>query len=208
LLAKIQATFYLRKSSLEKTRAYRRKRREISNFKVQFGNMRLLFTLLASIAFLAPKAQGHLPVGGGLGAGWGFAPWQPYVPYSLILDSDSSHRWQMRPYASLSAGYMFLGGGVSYLSAPVGVIFYKPLNDNFTTFAGASVAPTVFNFSRLYAQQVPGNNFTGLSVNPSVQGGLIYTNDAKTFSISGSISVERGSYPVYAPSRPTATKQY
>jgi hypothetical protein len=169
--------------------------------------MRILFTLLASIAFLVPKAQTHLPIGA---PGFGFGPWQPYIPYSLILDGNPSHNWHMQPYASATVGYTFLGGfgGVSYVSAPVGVVFYKPLSNNFTTFAGASVAPTVFNFSRLYAQPVPGNNFTGLSVNPSVQGGLIYTNDAHTFSISGSISVERGSSPVYAPSQTKPVKQY
>jgi hypothetical protein len=160
--------------------------------------MRILLTFLASMALLVTKAQNHLPIGSGLG----FTPWQPYIPYSLILDGSPNHNWQMRPYASVSAGYLFLGGGISYISAPVGFIFYRPLNNNFTTFAGVSVAPTVFNFSRLYNQPpLPGNNFTGLSVNPSVQGGLIYTNDAKTFSISGSVSVQRGSYPVYVPNQ-------
>jgi hypothetical protein len=165
--------------------------------RTNISAMRMLLTLLASMAFLAPRAQNHLPIGSGLG----FTPLQPYIPYSLILDGNPNHSWQMRPYASVSAGYMFLGGGISYVSAPVGVIFYRPLNSNFTSFAGASVAPTVFSVNRLYNQPLPGNNFTGLTVNPSIQGGLIYTNDAKTFSISGSISAQRGSYPVYVPNR-------
>ena len=182
--------------------------------------MRILFTLLASIAFLVPMAQTRtpnggalgLPVTGAVGAGWGFSPWQPYIPYSIMTtDSGSVHKWHIQPYASVSLGYLFYGGGGgTYLSAPVGVAFYRPLSNNFTTFAAVSVAPTVFNFSGLYNQNVPGNNFTGMSVNPAVTGGLIYTNDAHTFSISGSISVERGSYPVYAPSRTNsnAVKQY
>ena len=168
--------------------------------------MRLLFTLLALIAFLVPRAQNHLAVP--TAGNWGFTPWQPFIPYSMIVDGNPNHNWQMRPYASLSAGYIFWGGGISYVSAPVGVLFYRPLNNNFTTFAGASVAPTVFNINRLYAQPIPGNNVTGLGVNASVTGGLIYTNDAKTFSISGSISVERGSSPVYFQNRPNTTKQY
>ena len=171
--------------------------------------MRVLFTLLVSMAFLVPRAQTHLPIGGPVGTGWGFGPWQPYVPYSLIVDGSANRGWQMRPFASASVGYTFLGGlgGVSYVSAPVGVVLFKPLNNNFTAFGAASVAPTVFNFNRFSAQSIP-NNITGLSVNPSVQGGLIYTNDAKTFSISGSISVERSSYPVYAPSQTKTVKQY
>jgi hypothetical protein len=159
--------------------------------------MRILLTILASIVFLVPKAQNHLPVG----RGWGFTPWQPYTPYSLIPDGNPNHNWQIRPYAGVSVGYGFFGGGYPYLSAPAGVIIYRPLNNNFTTFAGVSVAPTVFSFNRLYNDPLPGNNFTGLSVNPSIQGGLIYTNDARTFSVSGSISVQRSSYPVYVPSR-------
>ena len=171
--------------------------------------MRILFTLIASIAFLVPRAQNHLPVIAG--GGWGFTPWQPFVPYSMILDGNpgANHGWQMRPYASLSAGYIFWGGGISYVSAPMGVIAYRPLNNNFTTFGALSVAPTIFNFNRFVGQPLPGNNLTGLGVNASVTGGLMYTNDAKTFSISGSISVERGSSPVYFQNRAnTATKQY
>jgi hypothetical protein len=170
--------------------------------------MRILFTLIASIAFLVPRAQNHLPVT--TGGGWGFTPWQPFVPYSMILDgaSNANHNWQVRPYASLSAGYIFWGGGVSYVSAPLGAIAYRPLNANFTTFGAVSVAPTVFNFNRFAGQPIPGNNLTGLGVNASVTGGLIYTNDAKTFSISGSISVERGSSPVYFQNRTNTTKQY
>lgn len=160
--------------------------------------MRTLFTLLLSMIFLASKAQTHLPVG----MGPGFMPWQPFTPFSLMLNGDGSHTFHLRPYTGVSAGYLFLGGGgISYLSAPVGVLLYRPLNNNVTAFAGASVAPTVFSISRLYNAPFSGNNFTGLSVNPSIQGGLMYTNDARTFSISGSISVERGSYPVYVPTR-------
>ena len=180
--------------------------------------MRILFTLLASIAFLAPRAQtlpAHLPVTSPMsagamsaGGGWGFTPWQPFVPYSLALDGNAGHGWQVRPYASLSAGYIFWGGGISYVSAPVGVITYRPLNTNFTAFGAATVAPTIFNFNRFAGQPMPGNNLTGLGVNASVTGGLIYTNEAKTFSISGSISVERGSSPVYFQNRTNTTKQY
>jgi hypothetical protein len=106
---------------------------------------------------------------------------------------------------------MFLGGGgVSYVSAPVGLVLYRPLNNNFTAFAAATIAPTAFHFSSLYSNTpgYPATNLTGLGVNAGVSGGLIYTNDAKTFSISGSISVERGSYPVYTAPRTTARKQY
>jgi hypothetical protein len=168
--------------------------------------MRILLTILLSAAFLTPRAQMHLAPA----AGWGYIPWQPYLPYSLMTTGNSDHSWQLRPFAGVSAGYMFLGGGISYVSAPVGLILYRPLNNNFTAFAAATVAPTAFHFTSLYTGNPawPANNFTGVGVNAGVQGGMIYTNDAKTFSISGSISVERGSYPVYTTPRTTARKQY
>src|SRR3984957_7979992 len=154
---------------------------------VQSSKMRFLLTILASMTFLMPKAQTHAP----LGSRWGFTPWQPY--------------------ASVSAGYLFLGAGISLLPAPVGLVAYRALSHNFTGFAGVTVAPTVFNMSRLYTDQLvnpayPGNRFTGVGVNAGIQGGIIYTNDAKTFSISGSISVERGSYPVYVAPRNNPVK--
>jgi hypothetical protein len=128
----------------------------------------------------------------------------------LAPADNPNHTWQLRPFASVSAGYMFLGGGISYLSAPLGIALYRPLNNNFTTFAAATVMPAVFHFNSLYATSpgYPGNNFTSLGVNAGVTGGIIYTNDAKTFSISGSISVERGSNPVYIPPASNTRKQY
>jgi hypothetical protein len=166
--------------------------------------MRILLTIVASITFLTPRAQTHLPPG----SRWGITLWQPYIPYSLLANDNANRSWQLRPYASVSAGYLFLGAGISYLSAPVGIMLYRPLSNNFTGFVGLNVAPTVFNMSQLYADPVyPGNRFTSLGVNAGVQGGIIYTNDAKTFSISGSISVERGSYPAYIPPRTNTVKQ-
>jgi hypothetical protein len=168
--------------------------------------MRTFLTILLLAAFLTPRAQTHLTPA----AGWGYSPWQPNLPYSLMTAGDPSHGWQLRPFASVSAGYMFLGGGISYVSAPIGLFLYRPLSTNFTAFGAATVAPTAFHFTSLYTGNPgwSGNNFTGVGVNAGVQGGIIYTNDAKTFSISGSISVERGSYPVYTAPRTTARKQY
>jgi hypothetical protein len=152
--------------------------------------MRILLTILACTAFLTPRAQ------------------------TLSPSANPAPTWQLRPFTSVNAGYMFLGGGLTYVSVPIGVAVYRPLNNNFTAFTSASIAPTAFHFSSLYNTPFhnpgyPGNGFTGFGVNAAVSGGLIYTNDAHTFSISGSITVERGSYPLYIPpARTSATKQY
>ncbi len=168
--------------------------------------MRILLTLVACFTFFASDAQTHLFPG----TAWGYTPWQSFVPYSQFVNAGPNHGWHVQPFASASVGYTFLGGGVSYLSAPVGIAVYRPLSNNFTAFGAATVAPTAFHFSSLYSTSpaYPGNNVTGLTINAGVTGGLIYTNDAKTFSISGSISVEKGSYPVYIPPATTTRKQY
>ncbi|MDO6435678.1 hypothetical protein Q4E93_34005 [Flavitalea sp. BT771] len=161
--------------------------------------MRLLLTILISATLVSAKAQSHLPI----------------TPYPLHDSGKLNYKWQLKPYASLSAGYVFLNGGISYLSAPVGLMLFRPLNNNVTAFAGLSAAPTVFSFNRLYTYPAqtpsyPGNGFSNrynLGLNARVEGGLIYTNDAKTFSISGSFGVERGSYPVYPVYRANTKKQ-
>lgn len=172
----------------------------------QPGTMRSILTILAVTAFFSTQAQTHLlPL-----SGWGYSPWQPFIPYSAITAPPTNHGFQLRSFAGVSAGYLFLNGGMTYLSAPMGLVLYRPLNDNFTAFGAVTVSPTVIHASSLSNMPLynPANNFTGFGVNAGVSGGVIYTNDAKTFSISGSISVERGSYPVYLPAGANSTKRY
>ena len=148
--------------------------------------MRILMSTILLTAFLSTKAQ--LPL-----LAPGFSP----IP-ALGNTTNPTQKWQLKPYASLQAGYAFFHGGISYLSVPAGIALFHPLNNNFSAFAGVSAAPVAFSMSRLYND--PAANFSrpyGLGLNAGVQAGLIYTNDAKTFSISGSVGVERGSYPVY-----------
>jgi hypothetical protein len=171
--------------------------------------MRLLLTLFASIAFLVPKAQNHYTPFGG----WGPAFLQPYIPFPAMTAGPPGHLLQIQPFASVSTGYWFLNGGLSYFSAPVGIMVYRPLNKNFTGFGAATVTPTVFHFNSLYDNPTagpfyPGSGATHFSLNAGVTGGVIYTNDAKTFSVSGSISVERGSYPTYTIPRSNTIKKY
>src|ERR1700754_1411743 len=107
--------------------------------------MRILLTILVCITFLVTKAQSHLPINT-----WGyghtqFRPYTPYplcAPYTLSDSSNQNHKWQLKQFASVSAGYIFLNGGISYLSAPVGFALIHPLNKNVSAFAAVSAAPT------------------------------------------------------------------
>jgi hypothetical protein len=170
----------------------------------------LLFLIFISLFFLPLKAQTYLPVGN-----IGFMPWQPSPIYHSL--NDSSHlnqKWYFSKYAGISAGYSFFaGGGASYISAPVGLQWNHPLNNNLIAFAGASAAPTFFSFSHSFTDPAFNKSYPGsylpntytFGVNTRVEMGLMYVNDAKTFSISGSIGVERSSYPFY-PAERVATK--
>ena len=150
--------------------------------------MRLLFTLLASIALLSVRAQTLI---------------NPALQFTPLPDYTPISKWQVRPYAAFSAGYY----GASYLSTPVGVALYRPLNKNFTAYTAATVAPTLYNFGAGPLAKPFGFN-NNMGWNAGISGGLIWTNDAKTFSISGGISVERGSYPAYAPAARPAVRKY
>lgn len=126
--------------------------------------------------------------------------------FRQVGDSNTLHKkWFFSKYAGISAGFMaFKGGSGTFLSAPVGVRLYRELNNNLYAFAGVSVAPTIFPYSSTFYQPAINKSFmnaSNLGVYSSANMGLMYINDERTFSISGSIGV--GSYygrsPFYAP---------
>jgi hypothetical protein len=174
--------------------------------------MRILLLILALFSFLSPRAQAPLPVGS-----MNFS--QPFFfpAYQSYGDSNQlNQKWYFTKYAAISTGAVFFnGGGGTFLSAPVGIQLNHPINNNLIAFAGISAAPTFFNYNSIYTDPVfnksyPGNymsNPYGFGMNSRVDIGLMYINDARTFSISGSIGVDRGTYPVYFPSNRTTGKR-
>ncbi len=125
-------------------------------------------------------------------------------------------KWFVSKYAGLSTGFMaFNGGSGSFLSAPIGVQLNRQLNNNLYAFAGVSIAPTLLQFNNSFLQ--PATNKNGGFMNSynfgtytSAQMGLMYINDDRTFSISGSIGVSRGYYngnlPYYNPANTPVLK--
>ena len=147
------------------------------------------------------QAQTSLPVSA---AGYQ----SPFSPGSQgrYIHSVSNKKWSFSRYSGISAGYMFFrGGSANYISAPIGLQLNRRLNNNMYAFGGVSVNPTYFNFSQplplsgmskgYYANGVFGANNFGIY--PKAELGLMYMNDEKTFSISGSISVQRGGYTAF-----------
>ena len=168
---------------------------------------RILLVMLVSIAFLSTKAQTHLPV-----SSFNYNQWQSFPGYHPFNESNNlNQKWYFSKYSGLSAGYVFFtGGSAAFISAPVGIQLNHPLNNNLIAFAGISAAPAFFNFSSTFTNSsYPGSNMSnayGFGMNSRVDVGLMYINDAKTFSISGSIGIEKSSYPVYFPDRVNTKK--
>jgi hypothetical protein len=113
-------------------------------------------------------------------------------------------KWSSSFYHGFSTGFSFFNGGSAmFFSMPVGWQLNRRITDNVFAFAGVSVAPTYanFNHSYFYASQGktglygdPGANNFGMNARAEL--GLMYVNDARTFSISGSFGVQRGTNPL------------
>lgn len=123
-----------------------------------------------------------------------------------VSDSSSKKNWSLSPYGAISSGFMlFNGGSASFIAAPLGLQLNRRLNNNLYAFAGVSVAPAYVNFRPSFmtndfdkttrsSTYLKSGNFGMYS---RAELGLQYINDEKTFSISGSIGIERSGYPAF-----------
>ncbi|MGI8638034.1 MAG: hypothetical protein ACR2KZ_21770 [Segetibacter sp.] len=125
-------------------------------------------------------------------------------------DISAKKKWFFSKYSGISTSFTFFkGGNATVVSAPVGLQLNRRLNNNLYAFAGVSVAPAYVNFNRSFmttdATKFNGNNnlfkSSSLGIYSRAELGLQYINDDRTFSISGSIGVERNNYamPFYQP---------
>ena len=173
--------------------------------------MRFVLLLMVFIASAGVKAQIALPL-----TYSDYAYRQAPLHAIRMQDSTRAKKWFLDTYGSISTTFSFYNGGsATTVAAPLGLQLSRRLNDNLYAFAGVSVAPAYTNFNRTFL--AGGGNKT-YPANPMLQSGgfnmysraelgLMYINDQKTFSISGSISVERSSYPVVPYYPATTTRQ-
>ncbi len=117
---------------------------------------------------------------------------------NISFNSTSAKKWSINKYSGLSTSFSFFSGGhATIVSAPFGVQLNRRLNNNLYAFAGASVAPSYINFRSSIMnqglQKVNGNTFdaTSFGLYSRAELGLMYVNDGRTFSISGSIGIEK-----------------
>ena len=162
--------------------------------------MRILLTFIIIVVFTSLKAQTLYPdFQGNIYA-------NNIYNNKHLYDSTDQRKWFISKYAGITAGYSFFkGGNASVIAAPLSLQLNRRLNNNLYAFAGVSAAPSYISFSNAFLNTDlnkvnTNNNFfkTGnIGMYSSASLGLMYINDAKTFSISGSISIEQNNYPVY-----------
>ncbi len=148
------------------------------------------------ISSIAVKAQVLMPLS-----------FMDYLHGKTIMATPDK-KWSVDAYSGISAGYSFFNGGsATFISAPLRLQLNRRLNENLYAFGAVTAAPAYMNFNHAFlmsdpAKGYPTNSFfhynNGLGVYSRAELGLMYINDAKTFSISGSVGVQRSSYPVYA----------
>ena len=174
--------------------------------------MRILLLILLSICFVSLKAQTQLPLGV-----MSYSQRSVFNNFNLLGDSNSlNKKWSFSKYVGVSSSFGFFNGGnTSVLSVPIGLQVNRRLTNNLYAFAGVSVAPSYFNSHRsfndpgMYKVNPGFTQFSskGFGTYSRVEGGLMYVNDERTFSISGSIGVERSNYPLYPSNRTNTLNQ-
>ena len=166
-----------------------------------FYSMRLVFVIAVLIASVSIKAQTVLPLSFS-----NYTQHQNFARYNNLTDSTSNKKWFLSKYAGLSTGISFFNGtSASFIAAPVGLQLNRRLNNNLYAFAGVSAAPAYINFNNAFLitdinKKYPGNNFlksNNFGLSSRAELGLMYINDAGTFSISGSVGIERNNYAMF-----------
>ena len=165
--------------------------------------MPMIRSILFAAIVLCPvflKAQVPLSVGAVHGG------WRTFPHFRQAADTHQlQKKWFVTKYAGLSSGFTaFNGGSATFLSVPMGVQLNRQLTNNVYAFAGIAVAPTYLHYNSALFQPGFGKGHGLMNANTfntfsSAHLGLMYINNERTFSISGSIGVSRNSYNGYSP---------
>ncbi|MEO9022349.1 MAG: hypothetical protein ABI237_13265 [Ginsengibacter sp.] len=160
--------------------------------------MRLFFLVVMLFFFVTVKSQTTLSPGFGV-----YPQSAVFLNNSHYHDSLSTPKWFFSSYRGLSTSISFFkGGNASVFSAPMGLQLNRRLNNNWFAFANVTVVPSYISINPSYLSGL-NKNFTNNSFHqnsfglyPAASLGLMYVNDARTFSISGSITTESSTYPI------------
>ncbi|HTL08527.1 MAG TPA: hypothetical protein VL307_09735 [Chitinophagaceae bacterium] len=161
--------------------------------------MRAFLLIIFCFALLSVKAQQLYPTALS-GAAFTVAP--------VLVDSNRlAKKWSVSSYMGLSSGFMFGNGNRgSFYQLPVGVQLNRRLNNNLFAFAQLSAAPGYLHLNpsfnaAAYNKQFgsgPMFNSQAFGMSTRIAAGLMYVNEDRTFSISGSIGVERSNWQQFS----------
>lgn len=163
----------------------------------KFFRMRVFLVVGMLLLFVTVKSQSVVS------PGVSFHPQRQSLFNSGHLhDSVAPRKWFFSSYSGLSTSVSFFkGGNASIFSVPLGLQLNRRLSGNWYAFANVSVAPSYVSINPTYLEGF-NKNFSNnpfkqnsFGLYPAASVGVMYMNDAKTFSISGSVSAERGYYP-------------
>ncbi len=167
--------------------------------------MRTIIIIALIVSATVLKAQTFLPLsyinntyGGRLAANTHF-------------NDSSQKKLFFTSFSGISTSYSFYKGShATFFAAPVSLQLNRRLNNNLYAFAGITVAPAYVNFNRSFMSAdvtIAALNASGPYMYSGAALGLQYINDERTFSVSGSISVENNNYPALPYYRNTQAKQ-
>jgi hypothetical protein len=159
----------------------------------KFFSMRVFFLVVMLFFFVTVKSQTVLSPGFGL-----------YPQNTAYFhDSVSAPKWFFSSYRGLSTSVSFFKGGhASILTVPMGLQLNRRLNNNWFAFANVTVAPSYIGLNRSYLgglnKSFSNHSFkqNSFGLYPAASLGVMYMNDARTFSISGSITRESSVFPM------------
>ncbi len=161
----------------------------------------LTIVLLASLLFASVHAQAQVNTGGVVSL---------EAEQMHVLSGQWNKRWQISTFGSLSLNNSWFNrGSFATLAMPVGMQLTHQLNKNWYAFGRLSAVPAFLNFNSAFSnpgfnKTYPGNGFfnsNNFDIYPRAEAGFFYINDQKTFSVSGSMFVDRGNYLIYPPFR-------
>jgi hypothetical protein len=125
-------------------------------------------------------------------------------PQNANDTSTVRKKWFITKYAGISTGFVaFKGGGGSFLSVPLALQVNRQLTNNLYAFGALSAVPSLFRYNMPYQPAISKSNSlmqtNNFSTYSDAKIGVMYINNERTFSISGSIGVSRGGYNNYSP---------
>ncbi len=125
----------------------------------------------------------------------------------LFRDTFPGKKWSINSYKAVSTGFTaFKGGHATFFSVPIGLQVTRQINNNVFAFGRVSVAPAYINFNRSFFNtdfsKGASNNFfrtNRAAIYSRAELGIGFTNDERTFQVSGSIGISRDNNSYYQP---------